>query len=218
MHGHPKRAATVDLRKTGTSAEIRGERARAKATRAAILAAARALFGLNGYHLTGTNDVVARAELTRGALYHHFPSKEALFEGVYRQVAAELANTARQAGRETGPPSWDRMMVSVRTSLRTIAASPEAQRILLVDAPSVFGWVRWRSLQGEFRLSAWVDLLEQLAALQVIEQQPFEPIAHIILAVMDDAALALAHASDPELHLERVLRAVETMLRGLKRA
>ena len=212
MHAQTAQVATID-----PPTDTRSEQARAVATRAAILKAARSLFGTDGYHLTGTNDVVARASVTRGALYHHFPRKEALFEGVYRKVAAEVADAARQAGRQTGGPSWDRMMTSVRTSLRAIAASPEAQRILLVDAPSVFGWARWRALQGEFRLPAWIDLLEQLAAREVIEAQPFEPVAHSILAVMDDAALSLAHAPDPEQHLDKVLRAVETMLRGLKK-
>ena len=195
----------------------RTEQARAATTRALLVNTARELFGQAGYHATGTNDVVARAAVTRGALYHHFPAKEDLFEAVYRQVADDLSAETNAATRSMEGQTWVRVIASVRAYLGLLAARPAIQRILLIDGPSVFGWTRWRTLQVECRLPGWVETLRLLTQQGMIADQPREPLAHLILAVMDDAALTIAHAADPEAALAEVMGAVETLLNGLRR-
>lgn len=199
-------------------AELPGktEQARAAATRAALIAAARELFGTAGYHGTGTNDVVLRAAVTRGALYHHFATKEDLFAAVWREVARELSAAAEDATRDMPGQTWQRVMTAVRAYLTIVADSREIQRILLIDGPSVFGWERWRDLQVECRLSAWVNALDVLAGMGIIAAQPMEPLAHLILAVLDDAALTVAHALEPSVALPATMGAVETLLGGLR--
>ncbi len=205
----PQLAATVQP-------AARAEQTRAATTRALLVGAARELFGQAGYHATGTNDVVARAAVTRGALYHHFPAKEDLFEAVYRQVADDLSAETTAATRSMEGQTWARVIASVRAYLGLLAQRPAIQRILLVDGPSVFGWARWRTLQVECRLPGWVETLRLLTEQGMIADQPREPLAHLILALMDDAALTIAHADNPEATLAEVMVAIETLLNGLR--
>jgi AcrR family transcriptional regulator len=194
----------------------RAEQVRSVATRAALLATARKLFGAEGYHATGTSEVVSRSGVTRGALYHHFTSKEGLFEAVYREVARDLGAEAQDATRALSGQTWARMLASIRAYLAIVAARPDIQRILLIDGPAVIGWRRWRELQTEFRLAEWQETLRLLSEQGVIGDHPPEPLAHLLLALMDDAALSVAHAKQPEAALADVTAAVELLLGGLR--
>lgn len=185
-------------------------------TRDALIAAARALFAEQGYHATGTNEVVARAAVTRGALYHHFASKEGLFETVYREVAHELSTAAREATRALSGQTWPRTIASIRAYLAIVAARRDVQRILLIDGPVVIGWERWRALQSEFRLAGWTETLRLLFEQGVIGPHPREPLAHLLLALQDDAALSVAHAPDAAAALEDVTAALEMLVCGLR--
>jgi AcrR family transcriptional regulator len=205
------------LRTVSVEGNGKTEQARAGATRAALVKAARELFGKAGYHATGTNEVVALAQVTRGALYHHFGSKEVLFEAVWREVARDISAQAVAATRAMSGQTWPRVIAAVRTYFGLVATNREIQRILLLDGPAVFGWEHWRELQVECRLPGWVETLDLMAAKGLIEDQPREPLAHLILAVLDDAALTVAHATKPETALKEVMGAVEALLGGLRK-
>jgi AcrR family transcriptional regulator len=194
----------------------RAEQARSTATRAALVAAARELFGKHGYHATGTNDVVARAAVTRGALYHHFDSKEDLFEVVYRQAAKDLSEASTAATLALSGRTWPRVIASVRVYLNLLSANREMQRILVIDGVSVFGWERWRALERECRLPGWIETLRLLIEKGVLEDCPRERLAHLVVALLDDAALSIAHADDPERVVDDVMVSLEILLRGLK--
>ncbi len=189
---------------------------RAAATRAALVAAARRLFAENGYHATGTPELVASAGVTRGALYHHFRDKEDLFEAVFRVVADELEQASMQAVAAYAAEPWRQLQEGVYGFLRLIAASPEAQRILLVDGPAVFGWLRWRELEGEFTYGHLVRSLGEAMALDIIAPQPAEPLARLVVAALNDAAMSIAHAPDPGRELAVVGAALRTLIEGLR--
>ena len=193
----------------------RSEQARAVLTRTALVSGARDLFGSQGYHATGTTDIVARSAVTRGALYHHFGNKEGLFETVYRQVAQELSDFSITATLPLSGQTWPRVLASIRANLSFLASHREFQRILLIDGPAVFGWSRWRDLQCECRLGGWITTLDMLVDQAIIEDLPREPLAHLIMALMDDAAMTLAHAADAEAVLIDVTKCLEGLLRGL---
>jgi len=194
----------------------RAEQARSTVTRAALVAAARELFGRNGYHATGTNDVVARAAVTRGALYHHFADKEALFEAVYRQAAKDLSEASMAATLPLSGQTWPRIIASIRAYLEILAADRQMQRILLIDGASVFGWERWRALEAECRLAGWIEALRLMIEKGILEECPRERLAHLLMALLDDAALTVAHADDPERVVGEVMVSLEILLRGLK--
>ena len=188
---------------------------RAAATRAGLVAAARRLFAEKGYHATGTPDLVAAAGVTRGALYHHFRDKEDLFEAVFRQLAQELEHDAAADVAALADDPWRQLKAGVQSFLRRIATRPEVQRVLLVDGPAVFGWLRWRELESEFTYGHIVASLQFAMAQGVIRVQPAEPLAHLVLAALNDAAMSIAHAYDPDRELAAAGGALQSLIEGL---
>lgn len=184
-------------------------------TRAALVAAARKLFAERGYHATGTEDVVGLASVTRGALYYHFRDKEALFEAVFRELAGELFAAA---SLEVMPlkDRWEQMQTGLQVHLKLIAQSHEIQRVLLVDGPAVFGWAKWRELQSEFSLGALEVAISDLIAAGVV--QPHQPlvVAQMVLSALNEAALLIAHAPEPEAARLEIGETLAAMVSGLR--
>jgi len=211
-------AAASAKRESKMIARTNVRKVRAAATRARLQAAGRQLFTLQGYHATGTSDLVALAEVTRGALYHHYADKEALFEAVFREVAEELAAAAAEAAsRFTGHP-WRQLQEGLQTYLRMVAASPEVQRVLLLDGPVVFGWARWRAIQSDYTFNQLATGLQALIEDGLMVDASPQPLAHLILAALNDAALSIAHAADPETARAAAAAALTTLVDGLQRS
>ena len=185
----------------------------AEATRAALIAAARRLFVEKGYFKTGTEEVVAASGVgTRGALYHHFEDKRALFQAVFEQVEEDLLAAA--AGMEETGDSLSRLRSGL---LRFLDASltPEVQRILLIDGPAVLGWQTWRQLEGRYGVGAIYGLLERAVVEGALPAQPLMVLAHVLLAAVDEAALVIANSPDPTAAREQAVGAVSQLLAGL---
>ncbi|MFC4595641.1 TetR/AcrR family transcriptional regulator [Sphingobium tyrosinilyticum] len=199
----------------------RTQKQRSEGTRAALIDAARCYFGQHGFHATRTSEFVAEAEVTRGALYHHFTDKEGLFDAVVCHVAEDISRRARQevlarsSVQETVVRAWDRLLLAFDVYLRAVAEDREVQRILLIDAPAVLGWSRWREIQSEVFMPGTMSTLHRLMELGAIHKTAPEPLAQLILAATNDAALAIAHADDPALTLESHSHALMTLVSGL---
>ena len=188
---------------------------KAAATRAALVAAARQLFTIKGYHATGTNDLVALAGVTRGALYHHFRDKEALFEAVFREVSEALSHAAAAAaGAFAGDPRR-RLLEGIQAYLRLVAGSAEAQRILLLDGPVVFGWTRWREVQSDYSFADLARGLKALMDMRLMADGGPGPLAQLILAALYDAALAIANSPEPEATRAETDAALSLLVQGL---
>ncbi len=185
--------------------------------RDALVAAARESFGRLGYHATGTNDLVASVSATRGVLYHHFADKKDLFTQVARDVARELSRSSAGVMALPGT-NRDRIVEGLKRYLTLISASPEAQRILLIDGPSVLGWKDWQALQSHIILPGMVMALRLLMEDGVMGVRPPEPMARLILAALNDAAMSIAHAADPAAVQEEINNALITLFEGLLKA
>ena len=171
---------------------------RTAATRAQLLAAARKLFAANGFSEVSTQAIVAAAGVTRGALYHQFADKTALFAAVHEEVEAELVVDVA-AGIAAQQPSGQ--LAAMRAGARVFldrCAAPDVQRIVLIDAPSVLGWERWREVGVRYGLGIIEAMLAQAVADGVIPDQPLRATAHVLLSALDEAALYVARAEDPE--------------------
>lgn len=191
------------------------QRAKSAATRGALIAVARAHFTQYGYHQTGTNELVALASVTRGALYHHFADKKDLFEAVFRQVAEETAQRANQAAFAHSGNLWEKFLAAMESYLKLRADDPEAQRILTIEGPAVFGWERWRELQSD-TLDVITDTLAELMDQNLIRRLPPRALAGQISAALNDAALSVANSPNPEAELREQTRAMLGTLRGLQ--
>src|SRR5580693_5200944 len=134
---------------------------RSAATRDALVAAARPLFAAHGFAEVSTDAIVAAAGVTRGALYHQFTDKTALFEAV---VAAVEADIARRLADEVAAAGISDPVEALRHVLRTwldICVEPEIHRIALIDGPSVVGWAHWREVCQRYVFGLAQAMLEQ---------------------------------------------------------
>jgi AcrR family transcriptional regulator len=171
----------------------------AEATRAAILAVARELFAEMGYANAGTEEVVKRARITRGALYHHFRDKQALFCGVYEVVLSDLyARIVKAAKRGRG--IWESYRLG-REAFLDSCTDRSVCRIVLIDAPSVLGWTRMYEIQNRmgtvFQEKGLLRAtIQEAMDAGEIERQPAEPLAAILQGAFDAAALEIAHAQN----------------------
>jgi AcrR family transcriptional regulator len=188
---------------------------RSEATRDALIEAARALFAQRGYAGVGTEEIVRAAGVTRGALYHHFEGKRDLFEAVYERVEAGLAEriAAGALGSGTTAP-LEAMRAGAETFLQA-CTEPEAQRIALLDGPSVLGWDRWREIAAEHGLGLIEATLQAAIEAGAIRDQPLRPLAHVLMGALDEAAMLIARAEDPERMRVEVGRTLDTLLAAL---
>jgi AcrR family transcriptional regulator len=184
-------------------AEVAGDEGRTRSrkaeqsleTRSALLAAARALFAQRGYADVGTEEIVRAAGVTRGALYHHFAGKQDLFAAVYEELERELVeNVASSAELQTSNP-LDVLRVGALSFLDA-CEDPAVQRIALLDAPAVLGWERWREIGMRYGLGVVQATLQAAIDAGLIDDQPVAPLAHMILAAIDEGAMLVARADD----------------------
>lgn len=188
---------------------------RPSATRSALLAAARPLFAARGYADVGTEEIVRAAGVTRGALYHQFADKRALFLAVFEEVEAEVTQRIAQGALGGGiEDPIEALEAGVEQFLR-VAAEPETQRIALIDAPSVLGWEQWRAIGQKYGLGLVEGVLQAAIDAGRIEPQPVRALAHVLLGAVDEAAMVVARAEDQDAAREEMLVILRRLLRGL---
>jgi len=183
-------------------------------TRSALIAAARRLFATRGYAETGTEDIVTAAGVgTRGALYHHFADKQELFKAVFEAVQDDLV--AQSPQEQPGPATLESLRAGLHGYLEAAAQHLEVQQIILLDGPAVLGWEQWRALEERYGLGAIRAQLEQAAANRSIRSTPLDPLAHLLLAVVNESALYVANATDPRQASTQARTALDRLLDGL---
>ena len=171
---------------------------RSEATRAELVAAARRLFAERGYAGVGTEEIVRAAGVTRGALYHHFESKRELLAAVYEQVERELTEriaTEAFAGRQAPSDPVEALRRGAELFLDA-CLEPDVQRIVLLDAPAVLGWERWREVAAQYGLGLIEATLQAAIDAGAITAQPAGPLAHVLMGALDEAAMYVARAGD----------------------
>jgi AcrR family transcriptional regulator len=188
---------------------------RSETTRAALIDAARALFAAHGYAGVGTEEIVRAAGVTRGALYHHFDGKRDLFEAVYEQIESELAERIAAGALASAAESPLGAMRAGAEMFLQACTEPEAQRIVLLDGPSVLGWDRWREIAAEYGLGLIEGTLQAAVDAGAIPQQPVRPLAHVLMGALDEAAMLVARAEDPEEMRSEVGRTLDSLIAAL---
>ena len=204
-----------DDRRPGSRGGRRSQAERSEATRAALVEAARPLFAEGGYAGVGTEEIVRAAGVTRGALYHHFDGKRELFEAVYERVEAELAERIADGALNAGAESPIAAMRAGAEMFLRACTEPEVQRIALLDGPSVLGWDRWREIGAEHGLGLIEATLQAAIDAGAIAPQPVRPLAHVLMGALDEAAMLVARAEDPEAARAEVGRTMDTLLGSL---
>jgi AcrR family transcriptional regulator len=187
---------------------------RRASTRRALLDAARSLFAEKGYHGTAAEEIVGRAGLTRGALYHHFEDKRDLFRVVVDEMEGEIDEEIEAAERaQPGLP--EAVMAGYRAFVDAVL-DPEMRRTFFLEGPSVLGW-EWREIDARHAVGKIEEGLEALIAEGFVEPQPVGPLARLINGTLLEAAFFVAASEDPEVARDEVWGAMERLVGGLMR-
>jgi AcrR family transcriptional regulator len=183
-------------------------------TRAALIAAGRALFSQRGYAATSTEELVRAAGVTRGALYHHFTDKRALFEAVYEDVERRLVEDL-----VTKVDAGDRdPVVLLRKGAEAFldaCLDPAVQRIALLEGPSVLGWERWREIDQAYGLGLVQGTLRAAMDAGSLRPAPVEALAQVFFGGLVEGAMLLAASANPEQARKDVGSAIAVMLDGM---
>jgi AcrR family transcriptional regulator len=188
--------------------------AEARATRGALIEAALELFTERGYAEVGTEEIVARAKVTRGALYHHFTDKRDLFRAVFERVEGDLMKRIGATMEVTQDP-WELMVAGMRAFLDA-CEEPAVKQISLSDAPAVLGWEEWREIDNRHGLGLTRAALQGAVDAGAIRPIAVEPMAHLFVAALSEAAFVIAHADRPRKARAEVEEALLQLVEGLR--
>jgi len=179
------------LEKVGNTGRVRD----ATRTRTALLDAAQEVFLRDGYAAAATEDIVAVAGVTRGALYHHFANKRDLFRGVVERLQKEAEETLHPSAPLADP--WDGFTEAVLASL-DVVYDQATRRLLLIEAPAVLGWTEVREAHRHSTLRVLEEMLVELGPdTHRTTSTRTSVLAHLLVAAVEEAMLYLAHSDDP---------------------
>src|SRR6202035_5105968 len=187
---------------------------RREATRAAIGKAAKRLFGERGFASTTIDNVATAAHVAKGAVYHHFETKEALFEAVFDEVSEDLAAEVDRAARSEKDAL---AAMAAGTQAYFAACSNEATgQIILRDGPAVLGWERWREIDAKHFGANFPLALPAAMEAGLIARQRVEPLARLLLGAVTEAAVACASGGDIARTGAEYARAFRSLLDALR--
>src|SRR5918998_3831093 len=199
--------------------ERRSQAERRAATRAALLGAARETFAAEGYAGVSTSELVRRAGVTRGALYHHFEDKRDLFRALVEELEGELeeivlgrAGLVLEGGEDAGgafEAGFDAFIDA--------CARPEFGRVLFVEGPAALGWEEWHEIPARYALAQTEAGIRALVSAGPKEERPVGPPARLLHGASIEAALYVAAAGDKEEAQREAREAMGWLLCGIGR-
>jgi AcrR family transcriptional regulator len=182
-------------------------------TRDSLLRAARDLFGSKGFAATSTEEIVTRAGVTKGALYHHFADKDALFRGVFEQVQREVSDVA--VAEFLQPDPWQALVQGCRHSVDA-HGDPVVRQIVLIDARVVLGWETARAIETRFSTVAMRGVLRKGMRTGILASRPLRPLSLMLAGALTEACLYVAQAENQAAAREEVGALITAILSGLR--
>ena len=185
----------------------------AEATRQLLISVARELFAEKGFAATSIEEIIQKAGVARGALYHHFPGKDALFRAVYDEVQAETASRMVAAAL-AGPEPWEGVRAGLSTFLDA-CLEPEFRRIVVLDSVPVLSGDVWEGGIEHNELPMLRSVLTPLVE-SYLPGVPVEPLVHVALGGLYGAALYIARSTDPKAARAEADIVLDTLISGLR--
>ncbi len=193
----------------------RTQEERSAATRDALISAARRLWGERGYVEVGTPEIATAAGVTRGAMYHQFADKAALFREVVEVVEQDvMARMATLVATSGGATPADVIRAAVDAWLE-VSADPEVRQLILLDAPSVLGWAGFRDVAQRYSLGMTEQMLNEAIKAGQLARQPVRPLAHVLIGALDEAAMAIATSEDPKRARRETRQVLQRLIDGM---
>jgi AcrR family transcriptional regulator len=180
-------------------------------TQKALRRQARKLFAQKGYSAANTGELVQRAKVTKGALYHHFTNKKELYQAVVEDLEQELVERIEAAGAAQREP-WKRLRAMCHAYLDACADVALA-RILVLEAPVVLGWKTWCNLEQKYEVAAFARCLKDTG---MNLKEPAEALAQVILGALTTGARVIATAPDPRAARAEIEATMHRLLTGLR--
>jgi AcrR family transcriptional regulator len=188
---------------------------RSAATQDALRAAARRLWGERGYAEVSTPEIAEAAGVTRGAMYHQFPDKTALFTSVLEAVETDVMSRLAATVAATGPKTPADALHAAADAWIDIASEPEVRRLVLLDAPNVLGWAGLREISLRYGLGMTEQLLTAAIEAGQLKRQPVRPLATVMIGALDEAAMSIANAEHTTTEREQVRAVVHDLIDGV---
>jgi AcrR family transcriptional regulator len=179
-------------------------------TRAALVAAGRQLFGENGFRATSVDDLAREARVTTGALYHHFPTKTAVFEAVFVQAHTDLMTASAKAAHGASD-GIEELALGFEAFLDGVL-QPDMQRILIVDGPAVLGLARYTELDERYAHAVIVHSLTAAAEAGTITVEDPETATRLLLGALTRGAMLIANSPDPVQTRHAVAKSMRALL------
>ncbi|OBF19182.1 TetR family transcriptional regulator [Mycobacterium kubicae] len=193
----------------------RTQEERSAATREALISAARKLWGQRGYADVGTPEIAKEAGVTRGAMYHQFTDKAALFSAVLETVEQDVMDRMATMVASSGAASpADAIRAAVDAWLE-VSGDPEVRQLMLLDAPAVLGWAGFREVAQRYSLGMTEQLLTEAIKAGQLARQPVRPLATVMIGALDEAAMAIATAEDPKRARREIRQVLRRLIDGL---
>ncbi len=185
-------------------------------TKRALVDVAEALFTDNGYAATSLDAIVAGARVTKGALYHHFSGKQALFEAVFDRVETEAARTIQKALKSHRDP-WEKALAGLRAFLGVVQ-EPRYRRVVIQEGPSVLGYERYREQEERSTFANVLDIVRAVlsAGTWQLDEDMLQTFARIFFGAMSSAGESVSGAEDPIAAAARVETAIGFILAGFQ--
>jgi AcrR family transcriptional regulator len=182
-------------------------------TRAALVTAGRRLFGQAGFAATSVEDLAREAGVTTGALYHHFPTKAALFEAVFEVVHMELMAASGEAAAGASGPA--ELLAAGFEAFLDKVLEPDVQRIIITDAPAVLGPARFTELDERYAFAAIVAALEAAARAGELRADDPQTLATLLLGMLTRGGMLIASSAEPVATRDAVAATLRAILGGL---
>lgn len=175
---------------------------------------ARRMFSKRGYGNTSMEEIVQKAGVTRGALYHHFSGKKELFLRVFEDALDDVAKCVEK------PPgkarnTWEKLLAATYAYL-IACVDPKLQQIILIDAPAILGWEVWRRVDEERSMHILKGLLTKLMDEGVIESMPLDALAHVISGAVNESVLWVAQSPNSQKALDEVWSTLRSLLNFMR--
>jgi AcrR family transcriptional regulator len=185
-------------------------------TRRTLVDVAEELFAEHGYAATSLDAVVAGADVTKGALYHHYSGKQALFEAVFEKVESAGAHRVRAALTTVGDP-WDKAVAGLRALLEVVR-QPSYSRIVVQDGPSVLGHEQVREQEERSTFGSVLDIVRTVldAGDWRVDDEMEQTFARVFFGAISSAGASVSTADDGDAEAERVELAITFVLAGLR--
>ena len=185
-------------------------------TKRALEDVAEGLFTAQGYSATSLDQIVAGADVTKGALYHHFNGKAALFEAVVERIETEAAAAIHRALRGHDDP-WEKAVAGLRSFLEVVR-EPAYRRIVIQEGPAVLGYERFREQEERTTFALVLEIVQAVlnAGTWELDDDMQQTFGRIFFGAMSSAGSTVATSDDPALESARVETAIGFILSGLR--